>query len=1179
MSFVHLHAHTHYSFLDAIAKPKDYAEVCEKYAMPACAITDHGGLYGAIEFYQKMEAKGIKPIIGTDAYIASLGISNKTPENKRYRMVLLAMNDIGYKNLMKLVSISHLEGFYYKPRMDDELLKKYSEGILALSGDIWGEVSSKILNNDYASAKDAIERYQSIFGKGNFYLELQHRPEVSNYGTIRENIIRLSKETASPIVATNACRYPTMDDAYAHDAFICIGSQKTVDQEDRIKYDGNYSIASPEYMKQAFKDLPEAIENTLRIAERCNVKIVFGKSHLPPFATPGGKEPDTYLEELCKKGLKEKYGEDKFGEASARLDYELSVLKDMGFATYFLIVNDFVQEAKRRGIAVGPGRGSAAGSIISYTLGITTIEPLKYGLLFERFLNPQRKAMPDIDIDFADDRRDEVLEYVIGKYGEDHVAQIITFGTLAPKAAVRDAGRVLGYSYSDVDLLAKKVPAPILGKHRPLRESIENDPELSKAYKEDIDSKKILDIALEFENTVRHVSTHACAVVISDKPITNYSPLQKATGDKEGAITQYEMNAVADIGLLKMDFLGLRNLTILRTTVAIIKRTKKKDIDLDNLPIDDKRTYKLMAEGKTTGIFQFESAGMKRYLKELEPTELDDLIAMNSLYRPGPMEYIPQYIKGKHNPNSVKYLDKSLEPILKKTYGVAVYQEQIMELAQALAGMSLGDAYILLKAIGKKNASMMAKMRKQFLDGVIEKGHSEKFANEAFEKVIEPFAGYGFNKSHAACYSWIAYQTAYLKAHYPAGFMAALLSSDPDNTDKVVIGINECEAMGINVLPPNINTSLAHFTVIDDHTISFGLTAIKGLGDTSARDLIKVRADKPFESIEDFAFRVPYKLLNKKSLEALIYSGALDSFGDGNALAATTEEIAKFARTVQDQAEVGQTDIFGLMTEDKGWEPTFHLKKVAPMTQFEKLQYEKKYLGLYVTRHPLDGLKKYFGKKITLAEKFNIKLKGKHFKVGGLVTEIRKIMTKAGRYMMYVKLEDPTARFEAVVFPNSYPDLSKIIKEDSVVVLEGRLEFRGKFQFVAEGAQEVSLEKMIEAAKKQGFYDDKERVRFTNSEITVDENAVPDTGNEDTEVVAEVDSSAMPTFVIEVPKGAKLDILEDLKNLLKEHKGDMPVEIKLPIPKSHKKTDIIRVPFGVHVDDELKAKIAELLPS
>lgn len=1177
MTFVHLHAHTHYSFLDAIAKPRDYAEICEKYAMPACAITDHGGLYGAVEFYQKMKAKGIKPIIGIDAYIASLGHTDKSPENKRYRMVLLAMNNQGYKNLMKLVSISHLEGFYYKPRMDDDLLKKYGDGIIGVCGDLWGEVGAKILNNDYVGAKNAIERYKDIFGKDNFYLELQHRPEVSNYSVVKENVLKLSEETGVGIVATNSCRYPTMDDAYAHDAFICIGSQKTVGQEDRIRYDGNYSIASPEYMKEAFKDLPEAIENTLKIAEKCNVEIEFGKSHLPPFETPDGKDADSYLRELCEIGLKEKYTGDKLKEAKSRLDYELSVLKDKGFATYFLIVNDFVQEAKRRGIAVGPGRGSAAGSIISYTLGITTIEPLSYGLLFERFLNPERAAMPDIDIDFADNRRDEVLEYVIKKYGEDHVAQIITFGTLAPKAAVRDAGRVLGYSYSDVDMLAKKLPPPVLGKHRPLQHSIDNDPELGKAYKEDTDSRKILDIALKFENTVRHVSTHACAVVISDKPITNYAPMQRATGDKEGAIIQYEMNAVADIGLLKMDFLGLRNLTILQTTIAIIKRTKKKAVALDVLPVNDKKTYKLMAEGKTTGIFQFESAGMKRYLKELVPTEIDDLIAMNSLYRPGPMEYIPQFIKGKHNPKSVKYLDKSLEPILKKTYGVAVYQEQIMQLAQELSGMSLGDAYILLKAIGKKNASMMAKMRQQFIDGVIKKGHSEKFANEAFEKVIEPFAGYGFNKSHAACYSWIAYQTAYLKAHYPAEFMAALLSSDPDNTDKVVIGINECEAMGIDVLPPNVNTSLAHFTVINDSTISFGLTAIKGLGESSARSLIEVRSEKPFENIEDFARRVPYKLLNKKSLEALIYSGAMDNFGERNSLIATIEEISKFARTVQEQKENGQTDIFGLMTSEEGFEPTFHLKDVSPMSQFEKLQHEKKYLGLYVTQHPLDGLKKYLGKKVTLAEKFSMKLKGKSFKVGGLITAVRKIMTKAGKYMMYAQLEDPTAKFEAVVFPSAYADLSKVIKEDTVVVLDGKLEHRGKFQFVAEGAKEVSLEKMIEAAKKQGFFDADDRVKFVEQTNLSSNDEYVDTGS-DEDIVPVAEIHVIPTYVIEIPKGVKLDVLEDLKKLLKEHKGDMPVEIKLPIPKSHKKTDIIKVPFGVHVDTELKEKIAELLP-
>ncbi len=1166
--------------MDALAKPKEYSELCKKYEMPACAITDHGGLYGAVEFYQKMEKAGVKPIIGMDAYIASKGHQDKSPDNKRYRMVILAKDNKGYKNLMKLASIGHLEGFYYRPRIDDELLEKHSEGLLALSGDMWGEVAVKILNHDYEGALGAVKRYQKIFGKEDFYLELQHRPEVSNYSVIKENILKLSEETGAKIVATNSCRYPTMDEAQAHDAFICIGSHKTVEDESRIKYDGNFSFTSPDYMKKAFKDIPEAIENTLEVAEKCNVKLTFGKNHLPAFETPNGESADEYLKKLCEKGLKEKYPKDKYSDeeikaAKERLKYELEVLEKMGFATYFLIVNDFVQEAKKRDIPVGPGRGSAAGSIISYSLGITTIEPLGYGLLFERFLNPERAAMPDIDIDFADNRRDEILEYVNGKYGEDHVAQIITFGTLAPKAAVRDAGRVLGYSYADIDKLAKKIPAPVLGKHRPLQESIDNDPELSKEYKENLDSKKVLDIALKFEGSVRHMSTHACAVVISDKPITNYAPLQRATGDKEGSITQFEMNAVSDIGLLKMDFLGLRNLTILKTTVEIIKRTKGDEIDIENIPIDDKKAYKLMAEGKTTGIFQFESSGMKRYLKELKPTEIDDLIAMNSLYRPGPMEYIPQFIKGKHDPKSVKYVHESLKPILKKTHGVAVYQEQIMQLAQEFSGMSLGDAYILLKGIGKKKASIVRKMREQFIEGAIKKGHDKPFANMVFEKVIEPFAGYGFNKSHAACYSWIAYQTAYLKAHYPAEFMAALLSSDPDNTDKVVIGINECEAMGIKVMPPNINTSLAHFTVMDDKTISFGLTAIKGLGEASAREFIKVRGDEPFKDIEDFARRAPSKLLNKKSLEALAYAGALIDFGEVNSIVATIEEISKFSKTVEEQADSGQTDIFGLMTSDKGWEPTFHLKNVEPASEFDKLKFEKEYMGLYVTRHPLDGLKKYFGKKVTLGEKFNMKLRGKFFKVGGLVTGVRKIMTKAGRYMMYVSVEDPTARYEVVVFPGAYGDLSKVVEEDKVVVFEGKLEHRGKFQFIAQSGKEIRLEKMVEAAKKQGFYNADDKVKFEDQTSLSSEGENVDTGSDDEKVAA--DDVQIKTFTIEVPKGTKMEILEDLKKLLKEHKGDMPVEIKLPIPKSHKKTDIIKVPFGVHVDSELKGKIKELL--
>lgn len=1174
MKFVHLHAHTHYSFLDALAKPKDYVKACLEYGMNACAITDHGGLYGAIEFYQEFKANGLRPIIGMDAYVASLGRFDKSQENKRFRLVLLAMNNVGYKNLMKLSTIGHLEGFYYKPRIDDEILAEYSEGLIALSGDSWGEVPSHIMNNDYPAAVSAVKKYQKIFGKDNFYLELQHRPEVSNHSIITDNLKKLSSELGAPLVATNSSRYPTKEDKVAHDAFVCIGMQKVVSDENRIFYEGDYSIASPEYMINAFADTPKAIANTQLIADRCNVDIDFGATLFPHFETEGGVTPDEQLRKLCYQGLELKYASQDLAIPTERLEYELGVIKKMGYATYFLIVHDFIAEARRRSIPVGPGRGSAAGSIISYTLGITALDPLKFGLLFERFLNPERSSMPDIDIDFADNRRDEILDYVIGKYGEDKVAQIITFGTLAPKAAVRDAGRVLGFSYAEVDRLAKLVPMPILGKHKPLLESIENDQELSKEYKENKSSKEILDIALKFEHSVRHVSTHACAVVISDRPVCEYAPLQRATGGKEGVITQYEMNAIADIGLLKMDFLGLRNLTILETAIEIIKRTKGVTVDIQNIPIDDQKTYKLMAEGKTTGIFQFESPGMKRYLKELKPTEFDDLVAMNSLYRPGPMEFIPQYIAGKHNPKSVHYIDDSLKPVLKKTYGVAVYQEQIMELAQIFTGMPLGEAYLLLKGIGKKKAEIVQQLKTQFIEGAISKGHSQKLAVEVFEKVIEPFAGYGFNKSHACCYSWIAYQTAYLKAHYSAEFMAALLSSDPDNTDKVVIGINECEAMGISVLPPNVNKSLAHFTVIDDNTIRFGLTAIKGLGEATAREIITSRADGEFQGIEDFASKVPFKLLNKKSVEALAYSGALDDFGERNSIAVSFDEIAKYSKSVQDDVVSGQTDIFGVLSKEEGYLPTFHLAKTKPASDYDKLKYEKKLLGLYVTKHPLDGLKKYFGKKATLSEKFSMKLKGMTFKVGGLVTEVRKIMTKSGKYMAYLKIEDPTGVFEAVAFPTAYPKISELLVEDNIVILSGKLEFRGKFQFVIESAQSVNLENMIQSAIKEGFFNPNERVSF-RTELSVEEELHEIAAVED-EIMAVQENKVI---TVQVPRGVGVEKLEELKLLLKEHKGDMELELSIDLPKSNKSSHIIKVPFGVHYDDELKKKIAVLFES
>ncbi len=1184
MSFVHLHNHTHYSLLDGLGKIDEYVNLCKEYSMPAMAITDHGAMYGVIPFYQKFKAEGIKPIIGCEAYLTE-DRTAKDPSAKYHHLVLLAKNEKGYKNLMKLTTLANLEGFYYKPRMDFELLEKYGDGLICTSACLSGPITKALLGGDDVGARELVTKFQKIFGKDSFFLELQHHPENEDWVIANEALVKLSKETGAPMVATNDCHYARPEDADAHDVLLCIQMQKTIFDETRIRYEGDFSVKSPDRMKKYFgKISEECISNTLAIADQCNLELTFGENKIPSFATPGNKSPDAYLKELCEEGLKKRYSKEQMKAAKERLIYELGIIGKLGFSTYFLIVYDFVRYAKSQNIVVGPGRGSAAGSIISYSLGITELDPLHYNLLFERFLNPARVSMPDIDIDFADNRRDEVLSYVVDKYGEDNVAQIITFGKMTAKAVVRDVGRAMGHSYSDVDRIAKMVPPPVLGKHAPLQESIKNDPELRKAYEEEEATEKVLDMASKIEGTIRHAGTHACAVVIADDPLVEYTPLQNPTGGKEGIVTQYSMKPIADLGLLKMDFLGLKNLTILQTALAIVKRMKGEEIDINKLPLDDEETFKLMAEGRTTGVFQFESAGMKRYLKELKPTQLSDLIAMNALYRPGPMEWIPNYIKGKHNDKKIKYLHESLEPILKETYGVVVFQEQIMRLSQVFAGLELGEAYLLLKGIAKKDPKIVAEMRQKFIDGAIkDKGHSKKLAEEMFEKVIEPFAGYGFNKSHSACYSFIAYQTAYMKAHHPVAFMAALLSSDADNTDRVVIEINECEEMGIKVLPPDINESRSNFTASNDKTIRFGLCAIKGIGENAVREIIAVREEGgAFKSIEDFAERVPSKLLNKKILEALAYSGALNCLGDGKQIAENTDEISTFSKEIQASKVDGQIDMFGGM-DDEATKASLKMKETEPPSVYQKLLWEKQYLGLYVSGHPLQGLKKYIKKKALIVEGITKRDVGKRVHMAGIVTSYRKILTRSGSYMASFVLEDPSGKIDTIVFPRTFSKYGHVFDEDVLVVMSGKLDHRrGDLQFSCEEAKVVSLERMIENAKNSGDFDPKEKVSRQSKKLEFEEISKPKKNEkiegadqiEDIDLDDDEDGIAATTspYIVEVLESKK-DILPKIKEALTANKGDRAAEIHIKGKGSIKK---VKVPFGVNVTDELIKQIAEI---
>lgn len=1156
--------------------------------MPAVALTDHGVLYGAIDFYKAAKAEGIKPIIGCEVYVSPGSRFDRTPgsEHKPFHLILLAETTEGYCNLLKLVSQAHIEGFYYKPRMDHGLMKAHSKGIIALSSCLAGEVAQAVANGDEKKQLEVIARYQDIFGKENFFLELQDHPFLDEQKVLNDRLIELSKITGAPLVATQDSHYVRPTDSTSQDILLCIQTQSTLDEEGRMKFQGDFSLRSEEEMRESFQHVPEALENSVKIAERCNVEIDFGKNLIPVFKTPGNETAPSYLKKLCYEGLKKKFGETPPENYVTQLEFELDVVHRMGFDDYFLIVWDFVRYAKESGITVGPGRGSAAGSLITYTLNITQLDPLKYGLIFERFLNPERVEMPDIDIDFADTRRTEVLNYVTEKYGRDCVAQIITFGTMAARAAVRDVGRAMAYPYAEVDKIAKLVPPPFQGKHTPLKKHVEDDPELKNLYKNDPRAKALLDNAIQLEGSVRHAGTHASAVVMSEKPLVNYTPLQRSPGGGEEIITQYAMNPIGAIGLLKMDFLGLKNLTIIQGILQLMRSLHNEEIVLEDIPMDDKKTFELLQKGDTTGVFQLESAGMRRYIKELKPTRFEDIIAMISLYRPGPMEWIPQFIKAKHNPETIRYLHPSFETVLKETNGVAIYQEQILQLARDFAGFSLGEADILRKAVGKKISSLLKEQKEKFVKGAVSKGHQEKFALEVFEKVIEPFAGYGFNKAHAACYAMISYQTAYLKARYPTEFMAALLSADADNTDRIILEINECNDMGIAVLSPSINESFLNFTVVDSKNIRFGLGAIKGLGEGTVQEILAARKQGKFVSLEDLLRRVPAKLLNKKTLEALAYSGALDEYGERKTLALSYEELSKFAKYTQAVNAEGQTDIFAMMTEPDSGALSFQLKSAVPATYMEKLSWEKAYLGLYVSGHPLKGLRKYLSKKVLLIDQLTQKNVGKTVRMGGLLTQIKRVFTKAGSYMAYAQLEDPTGRIDVVIFPKVYLKFQQILKDDNLFMMEGRLDVRRDlFQYSVNSIMSVSLDSMIKNAQADGSYDPKEKM--VRKQKVLENVAHGDPLEEEFGAVpfvataAEMGSGELEEWrenplVIEVQGDIDFKIMEELKQVLTANPGERRVELHISTGKNIKK---MKLPLSVAVTTELQNRLAILLGS
>ncbi len=1054
MSFTHLHVHSEYSLLDGLPKISQLLSYVKEKGMDSVAITDHGALYGAVEFYKQAKEAGIKPIIGVEVYVAKDGMYNKRPniDHKSYHMVLLAKNMKGYQNLVQLVTKAQLEGFYYKPRIDDDLLKNHTEGLIALTACIQGKIPRHILSGKIEEAKNLALYYNDLFEKDSFYLEIQYHPNIKDQKIVNDALVKISKETNIPLVATCDSHYLRPEDSETQDILMAIGTGSDIHNPDRLTMtDDDFSMRTPEEMKELFKETPEAVENTQKIKEMCNIELPLGKIILPQFPLEEGKTADQMLQELCETGIGKRYPEEKHEAAKARLIKEMDVITGAKLSSYFLIVQDFVNWAKNNKIVVGPGRGSAGGSIMAYLLGITNIDPLHYDLIFERFLNPGRAkvSLPDIDLDFADRRRDEVINYIAKKYGEDKVAQIITFGTMAARAAVRDVGRALAHPYSACDKIAKMIPTGMN-----LKETLENVPEFKQLYDTDEAARRVITQAEKLEGVVRHASTHACGVVISDKPLCTLVPLQHPTQSETGTVTQYAMNYIEDLGLLKMDLLGLKNLTIIEDTLKRIYAVHKKNIDIENIPLTDEKSFKLLQEGKTVGIFQLESGGMQRYLKQLRPTCIEEVIAMVSLYRPGPMKFIPDYIERKNGKREITYMHERLEPILKPTYGVCVYQEQVMRIAGELAGFTLEEADVLRKAIGKKIEKLLQGQKDKFISGIENNGIGREIG-ERLWSWIEPFAQYSFNKSHAAAYAQVAYQTAYLKAHYPKEFMSSLLTADQNDTERVGFLINDCKKMNLEVLPPDINESFMGFSVVPDKPqIRFGLSAIKNVGMKIVEVIVEERKQNgPFDSLDDFITRIDSHTLNKKSLESLILSGAFDKFKERGELLHNIERILEYSREVRKNKTNGQSGLFD--TSEK--KEDLKLEKADPISEKEKLDWEKKLLGLFISGHPLEHLQEKTRDGSISIEKAKRQMSDARVRVGVIVSHVKKIITKAGEPMFFVRVEDLTDNIEVIVFPKTSKKTGPFFEEGRALFISGKISHRDEIpKIICENAENIS---------------------------------------------------------------------------------------------------------------------------
>ncbi len=1190
-NFVFLHTHSHYSLLDGLGKPGKIVEKAKDYGCEAVAITDHGAMYGVIEFYKAAKEAGIKPIIGVEAYIAPRTLKDKVSklDSNPYHLCLYAKNLEGYQNLMKLTSIAHLEGYYYKPRIDKKTLKKYSKGLIGSSACLIGEIPRLILSGDEDGAKNALAEYQDIFGKDDFYLEIQDHPDIENQAIANKGVIQLAKQTGAPLVATCDSHYVDKEDREAHDVLVCVQTGKTVDDEKRMTYDGDFSLRDPQDLAKAFKDTPKALTNTKKLADKCNLEIPFEENLLPIFKLPKGETPDSYLKKMCQKGLSKRYlnvkGEDK-KKLEERLDYELSTISKMGFSSYFLIVADYTKWAKRQGIMVGPGRGSAAGAIVAYLTEITDVDPIKYGLLFERFLNPDRLEMPDIDLDFADHRRSEVLEYVTNKYGHDKVAGIITFGTMAARAAVRDTGRALGMAYADVDAIAKVVPAPIQGRHIPLEKSVKDAPELKSVYDTDPKAKRLLDMAMKLEGTVRHASQHASAFVITEEELPCYVPLQEAQKEGVDQITQYSMYPVAELGLLKMDFLGLSNLTIIERALEIIEAVHGDKVDIFNLPLDDKKTFELLGNAETTGVFQLESSGMKRYIKELKPTSVDDVAVMVALYRPGPLQFIDSFIKRRWGKEKIEYPHEMAKKALEPTYGIPVYQEQVMQISRDMAGFTGGEADKLRKAMGKKIAKLMEEMKEKFLKGSIKNGVSEKDAQKVFS-MLQDFAAYGFNKSHAVCYAMIAYQTAYLKANYPECFMAALMTSDLGDIDRLAIEISEAERMGIRVLPPDVNESFVDFGVVKETgNIRFGLAAIKGIGESPARIIVRERKKNgPYKSLEDLIDRVTTTdvegssertILNKKVLESLAKSGALDNMGERQAIISGMDTILARIKETNKGKKSAQIGLFGEVISGDIELGELELPKVEPAPKSQRLAWEKELLGIYLSEHPLremgDSLKKAATHQI---DALNLQMEGKRVKISAIVTTIKKINTRKGEPMLFVGVEDLSGSTEVLVFPKLLKENEELWQNDAILIISGKVSTKdGEIKILADKVEKFDADKVKDMPEETMVtVSDQDEI----VEIDLSEEPEAEALSELLEKNYERGKFTLEhrgVLYIILPKGVKKESLLKLKEVFEKHRGDLPVQLAY---KQNGDYETRKTQVSVEVSDRLDKEVGEVL--